>query len=136
MGLVRVSYFVAMVAGVTLASFFVFAEDNPITPKMIVPSDEVAVPRAIGLGFSLAPEPVPSCFGEKMDNFMLDQFPQVQNQGSRGTCYAHAASQVFEGIHYRRTGEHRSLSLPYITATNCASPSGTRMIDRLGRAAD
>jgi hypothetical protein len=57
-----------------------------------------------------------------MNNFVLDQFVEVKDQGNEGTCYSYAAVANIEAALYRQTGTRRSLSQEYATVSHCLRP--------------
>ena len=65
---------------------------------------------------------LPTCFGQPMNNFVLDQFVEVKDQGKEGTCYSYAATANIEAALYRQTGNRRSLSREYATVSHCLRP--------------
>lgn len=75
----------------------------------------------------------PKCFGQDMNNFVLDQFVEVKDQGDEGTCYSYAATANIEAALYRQTGTRRSLSREYATVSHCLRPEKRNYIGILDK---
>ncbi len=111
---------VVLCFGLILSLNFLNCEEN----KGLLKSNEIwtklnSAPRGMSIDAALMQ---PKCFGQPMNNFVLDQFVEVKDQGNEGTCYSYSATANIEAALYRQTGKRKSLSREYATVSHCLRP--------------
>lgn len=117
--------------GLLLSLDFLNCEENKRFPTNNLIWEKLnSAPKGMSIDAALMQ---PKCFGQDMNNFVLDQFVEVKDQGDEGTCYSYAATANIEAALYRQTGTRRSLSREYATVSHCLRPEKRNYIGILDK---